>query len=126
MLYVPDLGDKDDPSSVMKSTLSSIVNNDYLKERYPGTTKIFHAYIFVYNASERDSYLEMAKLYSAIENKEKSDNRGRAKDEVYFIPQKFIIGNKCDLRTKKQVLNKNDKTKFEKAFSYKVSALTNF
>ncbi len=43
-----------------------------------GRRGTFHAYIFVYDASVRDSFLEMNKLFNAVESREKSDLRGQS------------------------------------------------
>ena len=82
-----------------------------------------HAYVFVFDASNKLTFETMTCLIETIKEIEKSDRRG--KKNMLYEPKKMVIGNKKDLKKKKSVLEKNDLKKLENMRFREVSALTN-
>ena len=54
-----------------------------------------HGYIYVYDASNMNTFKSLASLIDTIREIEKSERRG--KKVVTFIPKKLVLGNKKDL-----------------------------
>ena len=63
--------------------------------------------MFVYDASDRESFLKLQKMIETILLIEKSEKRGAK--TVKFNTRKIIIGNKADLKLTKHILSKEDK-----------------
>lgn len=76
----------------------SITLNDIVKNNGEANTKI-HAYIFVFDASNKQTFDTLCALIETIKEIEKSERRG--KKAMLYSPWKMIIGNKKDLKRKK-------------------------
>jgi GTPase SAR1 family protein len=63
--------DEGEKAYQMQSVLNKIVQNLY----YEGQQ--FHAFIFVYDASDRQSFLKLKKMYMTVKEIEKSARRGK-------------------------------------------------
>ena len=103
----------------MSITLNDIVKNNFGND---AASKI-HAYMFVYDASNKFTFDTLSCLIETIKEIEKSERRG--KKAMMYSPKKIVIGNKKDLKRKKQILDKNDLKKLEGMRYREVSALTN-
>lgn len=54
-----------------------------------------HAYIYVYDASNKNTFETVSCLIETIKEIEKSDRRGQK--VVVYTPKKLVLGNKKDL-----------------------------
>jgi hypothetical protein len=79
--------------------------------------------MFVFDASNKLTFETLSCLIETIKEIEKSERRG--KKTMSFAPKKILIGNKKDLKKRKQVLEKSDLKKIESMRYREVSALTN-
>lgn len=79
--------------------------------------------MFVYDASNKYTFDTLSCLIETIKEIEKSERRG--KKVMVYTPKKIVIGNKKDLKKKKQMLDKGDLKKLEGMRYREVSALTN-
>ncbi len=84
----------------LQNELKQIIENNFEKQK-------FHAYIFVYDASDRESFTKLVKMIQTVGLIEKSEKRG--KKQMTFNTRKIVIGNKADLKLEKHVLTKEDK-----------------
>jgi len=100
----------------------SITLNDIVKNNTDVSIKI-HGYLFVYDSSNKFTFDTLSCLIETIKEIEKSERRG--KKTMLFSPKKLVLGNKKDLKRKKQVLEKADIKKLEGMRYREVSALTN-
>ena len=100
----------------MSVTLNDIVKNSHPVER-------IHAYLFVFDASNHYTFDTLCCLMETIKEIEKSERRG--KKAMVYVPKKIVIGNKKDLKKRKQVLDKADVKKLEGMRYREVSAMTN-
>ena len=75
--------------------------------------------------SEKSSYDSLLKMIDAIRDHEKSQQRGNRKANM-FTPHKVVVGNKKDLKHKKNILEREDLLKLDNIMLKEVSALTNF
>jgi len=100
----------------MSDTLNMVVKNSDHENK-------IHAYIFVYDASNKYTFETLLCLIETIREIEKSERRG--KKGIAFEPLKMVLGNKKDLKQKKNVLEKSDLKKLENMRFREVSALTN-
>mmetsp|Transcript_26944 Transcript_26944/g.20158 ORF Transcript_26944/g.20158 Transcript_26944/m.20158 type:complete len:163 (+) Transcript_26944:211-699(+) len=104
----------------MSDTLNTVVKNSDKND-------LIHAYLFVYDASKKQTFQTLWCLIETIREIEKSERRG--KKGIQFTPLKMVLGNKKDLKTRKRVLDKADVDKLENKdmrIRFKeVSALTN-
>lgn len=105
-----------DLAKEMSTTLNDIVKNCKENDKIRG-------YMFVYDASNKYTFESLSCLIETIKEIEKSDRRG--KKAIIYTPKKIVIGNKKDLKKKKQVLEKTDYKKLEGMRFREVSALTN-
>eukprot|EP00347_Sterkiella_histriomuscorum_P005784 403355282 len=111
--------DYSDLAREMSITLNDIVKNNFGTD---ASSKI-HGYMFIYDASNKFTFDTLSCLMETIKEIEKSERRG--KKSMMYQPKKLVIGNKKDLKRKKQVLEKNDLKKLEGMRYREVSALTN-
>ena len=86
-----------------------------------------HGYIYVYDASNKNTFETLRCLIDTVREIEKSERRG--KKVVTFTPKKLVLGNKKDLiQRSKAEQNKIDKPLLQSLEVNKhrlVSALTN-
>lgn len=113
--------DKDPDYSDLAREMSMVLN-DVVKNSGDSSTKI-HGYMFVYDASNKYTFETLCALIETIKEIEKSERRG--KKAMLYSPWKMVIGNKKDLKKKKNVLEKSDIKKLEGMRIREVSALTN-
>lgn len=111
--------DYSDLAREMSTTLNEIVKNNFGSD---ASSKI-HGYMFVYDSSNKFTFDTLSCLMETIKEIEKSERRG--KKAMMYQPKKLVIGNKKDLKRKKQILEKNDLKKLEGMRYREVSALTN-
>jgi hypothetical protein len=76
----------------MSTTLNAIVKNKDEENE-------IHAYMYVYEASNKNSFQTLLCLIETIKEIEKSEAKG--KKTVVYYPKKIVIGNKKDLKDKK-------------------------
>ncbi len=101
----------------MSVTLNAFIKNklEDLHDLFPdfkGTVDHrIHGYIYVYDASNRNTFETLECLIETVKEIEKSERRG--KKTVLYTPLKMIVGNKKDLLSKRvSMLNSIDKDKF--------------
>lgn len=82
-----------------------------------------HAYAFVFDASNWNTFDTLFTLIDTIKEIEKSARKG--KRTLIYESKKICIGNKKDLKKNKKELDKNDLKKFDGMRFREVSALTN-
>lgn len=93
----------------MASTLNAIVKNANLESidrlQVPASAgngsilgKI-HGYVYVYDASNKQTFETLTSLIDTVREIEKSDRRG--KKVVTYLPKKLVLGNKKDLLNKR-------------------------
>ena len=72
----------------------------------------------------------MIKLYTAIQDKEKSVIRGQdqknKEKNVFVQTSKWVLGNKVDLRSSKKILDDDDKIKVDDDRRQNISTMTNY
>ena len=85
----------------MSTTLNAIVKNN-LEGKFglpPGIgTSIMgkiHGYVYVYDASNKNTFETLTCLIDTVREIEKSERRG--KKVVVYSPKKLVLGNKRDL-----------------------------
>ena len=92
----------------MNQVLNSLVKNnlestpDLCHGVLPGKSTIehiIHAYVFVYDSSNRNTWETLKCMIETVREIERSDRRGRK--NIVFSPLKMIIGNKKDLLSRK-------------------------
>lgn len=114
--------DKDPDYSDMAREMSKTLN-DIVKNSYEGDEKI-RGYMFVFDASNKNTFDSLSCLIETIKEIEKSDRKG--KKSVMYTPKKILIANKKDLKKKKgSVLDKADMKKLDGIRYKEVSAMTN-
>lgn len=113
--------DKDPGYSDLAREMSMTLN-DIVKNAGDATTKI-HAYMFIFDASNKYTFDTLCALIETIKEIEKSERRG--KKAMLYSPWKMVIGNKKDLKKKKTILERSDAKKLEGMRYKEVSALTN-
>ena len=86
--------------------------------------KEFHAYFFVYDASDRASFLKLYQLIETVLLAEKSWKNGSK--GLTFNTRKVVIANKADLKLQKHILTREDKDLVGEFGRFDASALTNF
>lgn len=79
--------------------------------------------MFVYDAGNKLSFDTLHTLIETIKELEKSEQKG--KRQLSYSTKKIVIGNKKDMKDKKQVLEKTDLKKLEGMRFREVSSLTN-
>jgi tRNA U34 5-carboxymethylaminomethyl modifying GTPase MnmE/TrmE len=80
--------------------------------------------MFVFDASNKNTFETLLCLIDTIKEIEKSDRKG--KKSIIFDPKKMIIGNKKDLKKKRNIIEKSDLKKIEGTMKFReISALTN-
>lgn len=109
----------------MSVTLNDIVKNNFGSG--DAASKI-HGYLFVYDASNKQTFDTLSCLIETIKEIEKSERRG--KKAMMYQPKKLVVGNKKDLKRKSKHggganLDKNDLKKLEGMWLREVSAMTN-
>ena len=90
----------------MQNKLSSIIQNQDKSENKREVA--YHAFVFVYDASDRDSFKKTIKIIEAIRDQENSKRKGLKSGSQTYFPKKIILGNKKDMKLRKQVLQKKD------------------
>jgi hypothetical protein len=76
----------------MSRTLNDVVKNQDEENE-------IHAYMYVYDASNKFTFDTLICLIETIKEIEKSEAKG--KKTVVYYPKKIVIGNKKDLKKKK-------------------------
>ena len=96
-----------------------------------------HAFLFIYDSSNKRTFITMSKMFETIKALEKSKKKGGAskvgkKDKdgktimPPFFPKMMVLGNKKDLRKNKDAGIKKEDLEFLEGIKIKeVSALTN-
>ena len=80
--------------------------------------------MFVFDASNKNTFDTLFCLIDTIKEIEKSDRKG--KKAIIFDPKKMVVGNKKDLKKKRQIIDKQEFKKLEGNIKFReVSALTN-
>jgi len=79
--------------------------------------------MFVFDSSNKFTFETLTCLIETIKEIEKSERRG--KKAMLYAPKKIVIGNKKDLKKRKQVLEKGDLKRLEGMRYREVSAMTN-
>lgn len=111
--------EEDDLGQKMSEKLSEIVNNKYNTD----DPKKILGYMFVYDAGNKLSFDTLHTLIETIKELEKSEQKGRK--SLSYATKKIVIGNKKDMKDRKQILEKTDFKKIENMRFREVSALTN-
>ncbi len=114
--------DKDPDYNDMARDMS-VALNDFVKNNYDSIFNKIHGYMFVYDSSNKHTFETLSCLIETIKEIEKSERRG--KKVMNYTPKKIVIGNKKDLKRKKQMIDKNEFKKLEGMRFREVSALTN-
>lgn len=71
--------------------------------------KWIHAFIFVYDASNRDSFKKLIKMIATVTEFEKSNALGAKDDEEDNSKvMKYVLGTKKDIKPHKKVLEQED------------------
>lgn len=111
-----------DAAKEMTKKLDEIVQSPY--DSTTGIIDRIHAYIFVYDSSNKRTFTSMMCMLENIEQREKSKRKSGGK---YFFPKKIIVGNKKDLRKNKEagIIGQSDIKQLEGITIKEVSALTN-
>ncbi len=110
---------------------TEVIKNPYDKDR-----KIMdkiHAFIFVYDSSNKKTFLSMMSIIETVVELEKSRKKGvklgsdKKKPPPSFYPQKIVVGNKKDLKKNKEagLIDQKDIEKLGSIKIKEVSALTN-
>jgi len=73
----------------MRRKLDHIVKNDFTENEIDG-------YMFVYDSSNRNTYLNLLCLIETMREIEKSKMKG--KTQLAYVPKKIVVGNKKDLK----------------------------
>lgn len=87
----------------MNVILNALVKNDLKghfgvpKKNPLADTLLFkvHGYIYVYDASNKNTFQTLSSLIETIKEIEKSERRGQK--VVVYTPKKLVLGNKKDL-----------------------------
>lgn len=113
----------------MSSTLNALVKNN-LQGKFgipPGDDSIMakiHGYIYVYDASNKNTFDTLSCLIDTIREIETSELRG--KKGIFYKPKKFIFANKIDLITRSTtIVDRDSLKKLEINKHLLVSAFTN-
>jgi hypothetical protein len=94
-----------------------------LKDIIKNTKDEIHAYMFVYDSSNMQTFKTLCCLIDTIKETEKSERRG--KKAMTYLPKKMVIGNKKDLKRGKTTLEKADLKRLDGMRIREVCALTN-
>jgi len=86
-----------DAAREMTKKLDEIVGSPY--DNNTDIMDRIHAYIFVYNSSNKRTFTSMMCM---LENIEDIENKKKKSGGKYFFPKKIIVGNKKDLRKNKE------------------------
>jgi hypothetical protein len=112
---------KDPEYNELANSMSTTLDN-IIKNNGDSNSKI-HAFMFVYDASNKYTFDTLSCMIETIKEIEKSERRG--KKAMLYAPKKIVIGNKKDLKRRKQILEKSDLKRLEGMRFREVSALTN-
>jgi len=114
-----------DPDFSEQAREMALTLNDVVKNSLGSGDPLLriHGYLFVFDASNKNTFDTLACLIETIKEIEKSERRG--KKIMLYSPKKLVLGNKKDLKRRKQVLEKNDLMKLEGMRYREASALTN-
>jgi len=83
---------------------------------------MIHGYVYVYDASQRQTFETLACLIETVRELEKSERRGKKG----FVPKKLVLGTKRDLITRPdEVVDRATLQRLEVNKHRVVSALTN-
>ena len=85
--------------------------------------KHIHAYLFVYDASDWESFLKLYQIIDTILLAEKC--KYDQQDGAVFKTKKVLVGNKKDLKLQKHILTIEDKHLVKDFRRFEVSAATN-
>lgn len=92
-----------------------------------------HAFIFVYDASDRTSFQKLIKMVNTVTEFERTNALGAKEDEDDAVKvMKYVLGNKKDLKPYKKVLEQDDLRSLQEndidgcISLQEVSALTNY
>lgn len=120
----------------MNETLNAIVKNNLdshpdlcisTSQQKGSIENKIHGYLYVYDASNRNTWETLKCMIETVKEIERSERRGQK--GLIYTPVKMIIGNKKDLLTRKlSQANQIDKQEFHKLDVRRhklVSALTN-
>ena len=121
----------------MTSVLKDIIEKPYDNPEKPDVNNGIHAYMFIYDSSNKRTYQSMTCMIETIYEMEKTKKKGggkmggNKKKDLPFFPKKIIVGNKKDLRVNETAgkINREDILKLQEFFPNikmkEVSALTN-
>ena len=131
----------DTTATEMTKQLELVINSPWLNKKDGNKDGVeislverIHAYMFVYDGSNKRTFDSMFCMLETILELEKSKKRGggvksggKKGGDGLFIPKKIIIANKKDLKRNKEAgtVGKEDIKKLEGIKIKEVSALTN-
>ena len=88
----------------MTSVLKEIIEKPYDNPEKPDVNNGIHAYMFIYDSSNKRTFQSMTWMIETIYEMEKTKKKGggkmggNKKKDLPFFPKKIIVGNKKDLR----------------------------
>jgi len=116
----------------MQDALQEIIQNKpggAEETRDSSGKKAYHAFIFVYNSADRDSFLKLLKIIKSVVAFEESYSKGREDDDSLHAWM-YVLGSKKYLKPPSQVLTEQDLVDLQELNSHdkidlkEVSALT--